>query len=372
MSEYRGMHRRSYALSALLLAAAVPLGLGAGARAATRPAEPPLAIDAILSLSGPAAPFGAVEQQSLQALAAGVNRSGGLRGRPLQFTFTDDASDPQAAARLVASLAAQNVPVIADTTLVLGSWTTTSSASPDDVLRFVMRSFRARGWKRIALAIPNDAAGRAFEQRLAALMQDQEFFDVTFVARERFDVANAGPVAWPAHIRAVTPDVVMSPAFGSALETLLRGLHAAGTDAPVYAPAANLTIAQLSRYASFAPKDLELAGARGTIPEPGASGALKRAQATYAGALKAAGLRPEFATQRPWDPAMALVEALRRLGAGATAAQVRDNLVALHGWTGIEGTYDFHAGRHGSPDGVALFSWDAAKGELVAIPADEH
>jgi hypothetical protein len=46
----------------------------------------------------------------------------------------------------------------------------------------------------------------------------------------------------------------------------------------------------------------------------------------------------------PWDPVTIFVSALRNLGPDATADQVRDYILHLHGWVGINGVYDFGDG----------------------------
>jgi branched-chain amino acid transport system substrate-binding protein len=126
----------------------------------------------------------------------------------------------------------------------------------------------------------------------------------------------------------------------------------------------------MEQYGAFLPKELYLNGNEGIVPDPAASGAMKRAQQAYFNALKKAGVRPEFATEIPWDPTMLIVDALRKLGPDATAEQLHAYLEGLRGWTGVEGAYDFtnHDQRGIGEKAVAIFRWDQAKKDFVMVP----
>ena len=64
--------------------------------AAAPPAEAadPYNINAILPLTGGAAFLGKGEQQALQIAEKFVNKTGGIKGRPLEFVFHDDQTEP--------------------------------------------------------------------------------------------------------------------------------------------------------------------------------------------------------------------------------------------------------------------------------------
>lgn len=66
---------------------------------------------------------------------------------------------------------------------------------------------------------------------------------------------------------------------------------------------------------------------------------------------------------------MIMISALRTLGTQATAQQVRDYIVNLHGWVGINGVYDF---RDGMQRGIGQRSqvmdrWDKTRSEFIAV-----
>ena len=54
--------------------------------------------------------------------------------------------------------------------------------------------------------------------------------------------------------------------------------------------------------------------------------------------------KPDLGQGLGYDPAMILVDTLRRLPGNASAKDVRDALLDTHGYVGINGVYDFHSG----------------------------
>lgn len=378
---------------AIFLASALALAAAPSARAA----EPPVELNALLSLSGGAAFLGMKEQQSLRALEAMVNATGGIRGRPLKIVVHDDGSNPQNAVQLATQLIAKKVPVILGPTLTAvcgavqplvekdgpvtycyalpaipkpGTYFFVQAPSLDDVVPVVLRFFKERGWKRIGYITSTDSSGQDFDRRVDRIIGRPEFRDLTIVERQHFNITDPTVAAQLARIKAARPDVLMSFTVGTPFATLLRGINDAGLEIPVYGSGGNMTYAQMEQYGAFLPKELYLNGNEGIVPDPAARGALKQAQDAYFAAMKKAGVRPEFATEIPWDPTMIVVDALRKLGPDATAAQIRGYIEGLRGWTGVEGRYDFtsHDQRGIGESAAAIFRWDAAKKDFVMVP----
>ena len=65
--------------------------------AAQSPTGEPVKVGAILSVTGPAAVFGTLERDVLQMTEKIINSRGGVKGRPIQFIFRDDGSNPDTA-----------------------------------------------------------------------------------------------------------------------------------------------------------------------------------------------------------------------------------------------------------------------------------
>jgi len=71
----------------------------------------------------------------------------------------------------------------------------------------------------------------------------------------------------------------------------------------------------------------------------------------------------------PWDPMMMIVAGLRKIGPQATATQIRDYILGLHGFPGIMGSYDFRRGdqRGLDPKSTGAVRWDKATGKFIVM-----
>jgi hypothetical protein len=70
-----------------------------------------------------------------------------------------------------------------------------------------------------------------------------------------------------------------------------------------------------------------------------------------------------------WDPMSIMVDALRHIGPNATATQMRDYMLKLHDFAGINGMYDFRRGDQRGVDPLSspIVRWDKPSGEFVTI-----
>src|ERR1700722_3565470 len=79
----------------------------------TRAADTPnVDVPVVVPLTGGAAFLGQTMEAGLRLLEQRVNNSGGIRNRPLHFTFLDDQGQPQLAVQLINQLLPQHPPVI--------------------------------------------------------------------------------------------------------------------------------------------------------------------------------------------------------------------------------------------------------------------
>jgi hypothetical protein len=62
-------------------------------------------------------------------------------------------------------------------------------------------------------------------------------------------------------------------------------------------------------------------------------------------AFSAEALRPDIGASSAWDPLSIILAELRTLPDRATAQQLRDAILQLHGYAGINGYYDFRVGN---------------------------
>jgi hypothetical protein len=71
-----------------------------------------------------------------------------------------------------------------------------------------------------------------------------------------------------------------------------------------------------------------------------------------------------------WDQAAIVLSGLRKIGPNATAEQLRDYILSLKGFAGIDGVYDFTANpdQHGlSDNNVVMVAWDGKTKDWVPL-----
>jgi branched-chain amino acid transport system substrate-binding protein len=373
----------------------VALAIGRPTTAAPPASGTPYEINVILSLTGGAAFLGKAQQQALGLIQQIANRNGGVKGRPILFSIADDQSSPQLAVQLANAIIAKHVPIFIGSDLTApcsaigplveaagpveyctspginpapGGYIFSASASTRADAIAIVRYFHQRGWNRIGLITSTDASGQAFEQSFDRALALPENAAVTAVVREHFATADLSIAGQAAHIKAVNPQAVIGWTTGTPFGTVLRGLHDVGYDGVIAGGNGNMIFAQLEQYASFLPKLLIFPGRR-AVAEGTPPGPIHDAQTVYFNAFKSIGVRPDFANNIGWDPAMIVVDTLQHLGPDATAQQCRDYIQNLHSWVGINGVYDFRDGsqRGIGIDGVVIDRWDAAKEDFVPV-----
>jgi branched-chain amino acid transport system substrate-binding protein len=358
--------KRLYRTAAAVLAAASLAMLAPAARAAD-----PYDINVILSLTGNLAFVGADQMQALKALEGFVNRSGGIDGRPLAFVVADDASDPKLALQLAQGLIAKNAPIILGPATPQGCaavaplieqkgpvmYCVANAGYPqaggyefltlfgfDVQFPVTLRYFRMLGMHRLAYITATDAGGLDAERAIVAAAALPENKDIQIVAREHFAPGDLSVTAQMARIKAANPDFLIAWATGTPAGTMFRSAKdLGGLDIPIVTSPGNLNAAFFKQYGSMLPTNLYFATvpyyANDTLLNP----ATKVAIANQTAALAAIGIKPDGLAIGAWDPAVLLVDALRKLGPDATAAKIHDYLVNLRGWVGVNGTYDFRA-----------------------------
>jgi branched-chain amino acid transport system substrate-binding protein len=334
-------------------------------------AADPFEIHAIMPLTGGGAFLGLGEQQALQLVEKTVNAGGGINGAPLRFVFHDDQSSPQVAVQLTNEVMASRPAVMLGSSLVAmcsaigplvqangpveycfspgihpakGSYSFTSSVSTLDLANAVIRYFRLKGWTKLALMFSTDASGQDAERGIKSVLDLPENKGMSVVETAHFATSDVNVAAQLANVKAANPQAFIAWSTGAPIATIFRGMIQAGLDVPTATTDGNMTRAQMGQYESFLPKQIYFPAAEWVVandPKFPMDTAVAEKQRAFYGAFKAAGADPDIASELAWDPAMILVDALKQLGANATASQIRDHLVALKGYAGVNGIYDF-------------------------------
>jgi branched-chain amino acid transport system substrate-binding protein len=363
------------------------------APARSAPTGPPVEIPVMVPLTGFGAVTGVPEKDGFEAFAKYVNASGGIQNRPLHFTYYDDQTNPTVAVQLfnqivakgaqvvfggsysamckaIAPLAEQKGPIFYCLTPALrpthGGYVFSSYYYPLDLLERALAYFHKRGWNRVGFLVSTDASGQEVDTQLDAMLNRPDMKGVQAVAHEHFDANDVSVAAQVAKIKAAQPQaVVIWTASGTA--TAFHALVDAGLDVPVAISPALMAYSAMTQYATILPKQLYFgAGKWAQYPNIG-NGPIKDALVKYFDAFSAMGVRPDGGEALVWDPGLVVVDALRKAGPDASAAQLHAYIEQMHGFAGTNGFYDFRNGdqRGLNLDQVIMTVWSPAKGTWV-------
>ena len=373
---------RLAALALAALLATVPL--------AGRAADP-FEINAILAVTGSASFLGKAQATALGVIEDQVNKSGGIAGRPIHFAIADDQSNPQVGVQLMNGIIAKKAAVVIGSSIVAvcnamvplaadgpavyclspglhpaeGSYAFSAEPSTTDLLVASATYFRKRGWHKIAVITSSDATGQDAERGIDGAFTAQGGFQI--VDREHFNTTDVSVTAQMTHIKGSDAQALIAWSTGTPIATILRGINDTGIDMPVETTNGNLTYPQMKAYAAFMPKELYFPAAAAFAPDQLSDRAVKRKVLDFVDAFKATGTRPDAGYVVAWDPGLLVVDAYKKLGLNATAAQIKDYLAGLRGWVGINGRYDFRAipQRGVGAGAVIMVRWDPAKESWV-------
>lgn len=352
-------------------------------------AGPPVDLYVLLPLTGSGAFLGQAMAQTLKVLETRVNESGGIRNRPVRFQTLDTQTSPQIAVQLANDMIAKHVPVYFDGGPVAtcnaeapllengpvlyclspifapahGGYTFATSVSTRDTLEALMRFFRQKHWHRLALIVTTDATGQQSEAAINDVLRQPENAALSLVEREHFAPADLSVSAQMTRIRAANADVLLAYGTGTPLATIYHGYSDTGLTLPVATGFGNMTYSQMVQYAPFMPKQVYFGSAKWPNYTLLHGGPVKDALRDYYTSLRAAAVPVDNPPSLIWDPVWLMVDALRKFGPDASPRTIRDHLASLHGWSGINGFYDFRTVEHrglGVKD-TAVSRWDPVK-----------
>jgi branched-chain amino acid transport system substrate-binding protein len=367
-----------------ILAAALLLSCATSAQAADTQD-----INVILPLTGGGAFLGKAEQQSLQRYEKLVNSTGGIHGKTLKFNFHDDQSSPQLAVQLANQVKAGNPPVILGSALVAlcnamaplmkegpllycfspgiqpaaGSFVYSSSTSTKELAGALLRYFGHKGWKKVALITTTDATGQDANRNFKTLVGSEGHKDVELVAEAQMNPADVSAAAQIQRLKGANPDVLVAWSTGGPVGTIFKAIHDAGVEVPVATTNGNMTYAQMTQYAPFLPKELYIPSADWLKPSrPVKVSDASKAKDAFFAAFEGTDIKPDGPSTYAWDPALLVVEALRKLKGDASAEDLRAYLRGLKDFAGVNGYYDFKAvpNRGLDESNVVITRWDKA------------
>lgn len=355
---------------------------------AARAAEP-LRIGLLLSLSGPAAPFGIPERDAIEALAKKINDEGGVAGRKIELSVYDDATNPTEAARGATQLIQQNkvVAIIGATTgsgtlaaapvamryevpVVAPNGTLAVTLKENKFYPWVFRSLSgdltntavmferaiASGAKNIGLFYQEDAYGKNTADYIAELAKKA---NVNLIETATAPLKALDLTSQATKLRNAKPDVVLiqasAPTLGAAF---VRAARQVGLEAPLWAPIGlgQKSFIEASGDAGNGVRIVLLAN--WDEPGPGLQELGKL--------MNAAGKPPQgFGEVIGSNALLAITEAVKTIKGEPTGRTIRDAMEKLCGIkTYSEGQMCFSADSHDGWTGELLVSAEIRDGKF--------
>ena len=349
-------------------------------------------INVVVPLTGGAAFVGDGQKDVLEALAAVVNKQGGIKGQNLAFSFHDDQSSPQVAVQL-ANEALQSKPaVVMGSSIVAmclamaplmangpvhyclspaihpqpGGWTFSTSADSVDQVAAVMRYYRMKGWTKIAVLDTTDASGQDGDRAIDAVLNYPENKGIMQkVVADHFNPTDISVAAQIEKIKASGAQAMIAWVTGAPAATVFKGMIQAGLDIPVAPTSGNQSFQAMDQWASFLPKQLILASA--LFPEHDGvltlDPRMEKAQHDMYAIMKDRKLKADNMVATAWDAGLIIASGLQKLGPEATGAQLKDYIANLTDFAGVDGIYDFkkYPQRGLGPESSTVTTYDPQK-----------
>jgi branched-chain amino acid transport system substrate-binding protein len=381
-------------LSMFICAAAI-FGCATAAVATGASAAESYKIDVVLPLTGGAAFLGRGEQQALQVFQTTANKEGGVNGQPLEFIYHDDQTSPQTTVQITNGILAAKPAVMLGSSIVamcnavapllkegpfdyclspgvhpaIGSYQYSTNADTHSLIEALVSYFRLRGFTKIAFISSTDASGQDAERGFDEVIKLSANANIQVVERQRFNPTDVSVSAQIQRIKTANPEALIAWSTGAPIATVFKAIFEADLNVPVGTTNGNQTYAQMTQYKNFLPKDLYIPTSL-FLPHEGMfhlDAKVEEAQRKFYEAFTAANLKPDSMSALAWDPAAIVIAALRKVGATATAAQIKEYVESQTAYPGINGIYDFKSvpQRGLTVKNALVTRWEPAAGTWV-------
>jgi len=164
------------------------------------------------------------------------------------------------------------------------------------------------------------------------------------LVQEHFNPSDVSVAAQMARIKGSGAQAIIAWTTGAPAATVFRSMAQEGVDLPVAPTSGNQTFAAMKQWQAFLPKRLILASALYPPHPPSVKldPGIDSAQQSMYATLAKHGLKADNMVATTWDAGLIVAAALRQLGGGATAAQLRQYIDGLTDFAGVDGAYDFN------------------------------
>ena len=349
------------------------------------PLGEPIKIGAIFSVTGPAAPLGVPEKETVDLLVEKINSSGGVNGRPLEVIVKDDKSKPAETALAAKDLVEteqvvaiigpsqslctmaivpfcqeQEVPLVAcaaagPITNPVAERKWVFAVPQTDILAVakIVEYLKANDIKKVATIYVSNKFGESGQAQLEKQLGDA---GVELLASETFGGEDTDMTAQIREIKETSPEAVICWGRNPGPATVAKNMKALGLDVPL-----------LQSHGVANRKFIELAGdaANGVmlpagrlivVDEVADDDAQKEVLSSYADDFTAAYDKPADAFGGyAYDALTIVVQALERAGSTERAA-LRDAIEDTKEYVGTAGVFSYSPEDH---NGLTLdaFVW---------------
>ncbi|HWE66559.1 MAG TPA: ABC transporter substrate-binding protein, partial [Acidimicrobiales bacterium] len=166
---------------------------------------------------------------------------------------------------------------------------------------------------------------------------------ISIINHQTFGPTDVSVTTQLSKIKASNPQALFIWTTGTPLSTVLKGMQGLSLDSvPTMTTNGNASDKEMQSLSNELPAQLYFPGGPFTIGPQHLTGPAKTQVQAFDSAMKAAGQPvPDEGNALAWDPALILVDALKKLGTSAPAAQIQHYISALNSFAGINGAYNF-------------------------------
>jgi branched-chain amino acid transport system substrate-binding protein len=374
MKPGKGTRGRAAVLVAVMLMATMSVAACGTTPAATE-TKAPYKIGAVLSTTGAQAALGTPEQNVIKMEVKRINDAGGINGRQLDVIIEDDASDVDKAVSATTRLVEQEkvLAIIGSTgtgqtmqmrgeidkakipqvslaggLVVTGQFDPLVFQTPWSnalVAPVTLEYLKSKGYKKVGLITEDTTFGK---DGRTLINKDAATYGLTIVADEVFKPTDVDMTAQLTVIKGKAPDVVLMWSSVAASAIVPKTMAQLNMKTPLVG---SHGIASQAFVTGAGPAAEDITMFAGKILAPDSYGAGSegfKVATSFIDSYKAAyGQAPSSTfAGHAYDGLYLVVEAMKRLPADFTAAQLRDEIEKTKDWQGIGGKFTFSPTDH--------------------------
>ncbi|MDP2402101.1 MAG: ABC transporter substrate-binding protein, partial [Actinomycetota bacterium] len=353
----------------------------------------PYRIGAVLSLSGTFAGLGEPEKNTIEMEVERINADGGINGRPLEVVYEDDKTDSEAAVAATSRLIDRegvlaiigssgtgatmgmrgeiNRAGIAQVSLAGGTVITAefdplvfqTPWSNSLVVPFTLEYLQNEGITKVGLITDTGGFGADGQAVIKAAASD---FGIEILAEETFNQGDTDMSGQLTKIKSSGAEAVVMWTAGREAATIAKNLADLGLGIPLIGSHGNARV-EMIEGAAGAAEGFRFAAGKVLIPESYGPDTENFAVATdfierYTDRY---GKAPDTFAGHAFDGLYLIVDAMKRLDEGFTAADLRDEIEATRGFVGIGGTFTFSSTDHNGLTADDLVVYEVKDGAWV-------